>query len=326
MTTAVTRLRLIQKLRVEGACGADVSNVDLCYTNLRGARLQQGDFQGTDFRYADLRGANLGEADLRGANLLHADLRQTILTHACIDETTQIDEKWLLVWQLVNGKYDQCDIRDADLSDANLNGLDLSELDCRGTNFNAADMRQVKLIGADLRGASILYVRAPETVDLHNAQIDTNTKLDPVAELIWRIVNGQTPPADLSGLVLSGVQLQYANLRQTRLQGCNLAQSKLNHADLREADLSGTDLSSADLSNADLRDVILTGAVLRGAKLCGADLRGAILTHVEWQGVCYDHQTQWPEGAAPVDPGVNLEESSSCLLDFRDYSMCHSNL
>lgn len=65
--------------------------------NLRGANLSNADLTA-----ADLTGADLSEADLRGANLVGTKLRGVLLIDTQIDDTTLLDSKWRLVWQLVN--------------------------------------------------------------------------------------------------------------------------------------------------------------------------------------------------------------------------------
>ena len=87
--------------------------------------------------------------------------------------------------------------------------------------------------------------------------------------------------ADLSGLILTGIDLSGASLRGATLHATNLM-----NGDLRGADLSGADLTEADLiaarldgavlTNATLREADLLGAVLTDARYRAADLRGAL--------------------------------------------------
>jgi uncharacterized protein YjbI with pentapeptide repeats len=86
-------------LREANLEGADLRYAALvCYEgncDLRGANLQQAnldylrlsEYEAVDFRGADLRGASLNGVDLRGLT---------------IDATTQLDEKWQHIWDIVN--------------------------------------------------------------------------------------------------------------------------------------------------------------------------------------------------------------------------------
>lgn len=85
-------------------------------------------------------------------------------------------------------------------------------------------------------------------------------------------------PADLAGsdrVVLSGIDLQFADM-----QGCTLTRADLRHANLRGANFRNANLASANFESADLTDCDLRGAVLEGAdfsraRLVSANLSGA---------------------------------------------------
>lgn len=57
--------------------------------------------RGAALEGADLRSAYLKKADLRGACLHEAKLERSLLHYAKLDETTEIQDKWRLVWQIV---------------------------------------------------------------------------------------------------------------------------------------------------------------------------------------------------------------------------------
>jgi len=71
--------------------------------------------------------------------------------------------------------------------------------------------------------------------------------------------------ANLSGMILTGIDFSDASLR-----GCAMHATNLMNANLRGADLSGANLAEADLIGANLE-----GANLTGANLYEADLRDA---------------------------------------------------
>ena len=89
--------------------------------------------------------------------------------------------------------------------------------------------------------------------------------------------------ADLSGLVLEGIDFKRANLNGTKFTGarlagsdffsCDLTDAVLEGADLKKANLDGTTLRRANLSKADLRGASLFATIIESANLNGADLR-----------------------------------------------------
>jgi hypothetical protein len=99
-------------------------------------------------------------------------------------------------------------------------------------------------------------------------------------------------PPDLVGgerVVLSGIDLRYADLKGAVLARADLRHAKLQGADLRDADLSSSNLESADLTDCDLRGAKLDGAVLVRARLVNANLTGASLknTNFAWADVSH---------------------------------------
>lgn len=80
--------------------------------------------------------------------------------------------------------------------------------------------------------------------------------------------------AALSDADLAGLDLQFANLRNTNLEGADLSEAKLDGALMKN-----TNLKFALMKNASLQDVKLDGS-LHKADLSGADLRGAKLCSI----------------------------------------------
>src|SRR5574343_460224 len=103
----------------------------------------------------------------------------------------------------------------------------------------------------------------------------TEAELKELTDKHWKWLRGEEGGScvDLSGAVLSGVDLRDAVLRSADLSG-----AVLRGAVLRGVDLSGAVLSGAVLSGADLRDAVLSGADHRGTDLSGVDLSGAVLS------------------------------------------------
>ncbi len=138
----------------------------------------------------------LNWANWKNTDLSHANLSGVNLTGVKLDENTQIDQKWRLVWDILNNSISQRDLKGVDLSYAYLRGTNL-----RGANLSEANLIRANLIRANLTHANL------SGVDLSRAYLrDTNLK-----------------GADLSGANLSGTYLKYADL-----SGANLRDVKLS--------------------------------------------------------------------------------------------------
>ncbi|WP_143025340.1 pentapeptide repeat-containing protein [Micromonospora sp. WMMB235] len=112
----------------------DSGDVDLSYTDLRGANLSHGRFSDADLSGANLAGSNLFLTNLNDAELKGADLRGA----------------WIRNANLV----------DSDLSDANLAGADLGDTNLRyawinGANFAGANLTNARVSRGQLRCASV---------------------------------------------------------------------------------------------------------------------------------------------------------------------------
>ena len=73
--------------------------------------------------------------------------------HSQISVETQLNEKWKLVWQLVNKIVEgrdlsKFDLRLANLSEAHLNKANLSEANLEGAILKSAYLQQANLWGA----------------------------------------------------------------------------------------------------------------------------------------------------------------------------------
>lgn len=83
---------LVRDILENGAFGKDFTNIDFKRANLAGA----------DLSSSDLNGANLEGTNLEGANLLYVNLTETT-----IDAKTKLDDKWFLVWKIVNQQVEK---------------------------------------------------------------------------------------------------------------------------------------------------------------------------------------------------------------------------
>lgn len=137
------------------------------------------------------------------------------------------------------------DLKFADLRRANLRKAFLSSADLRGANLDGAN-----LFGARLQGARLGCWDVEETEE------------DACTNLRRAVLTG----AQMQGADLGGAQLQGADLRRAAMQG---------------ADLSGVNMPGADLTGADLRYAILRGALVRESSLRGAQMQEALLQDVD---------------------------------------------
>ena len=87
------------------------------------------------------------------------------LSGAVIDEHTELDEKWRLVWGIVNERGKVVRLAGANLRDAALAGVTLEGANLKGADLSGANLRYAILTGADM--TDILLQRA----DLYEADL-----------------------------------------------------------------------------------------------------------------------------------------------------------
>jgi uncharacterized protein YjbI with pentapeptide repeats len=325
---------------------ADLRGADLSGANLRGADLSGANLNGADLSEADLSGANLGvtnlseanlretnlseanlsRADLGRADLRGADLRGADLYSAEIDDTTQIDGKWRLVWEIVNQPQQGRDLQGARLSGANLKQAYLRLAQLNGAHLEGAHLRWTHLEGAHLEGAHLERANL-EGVHLNEANLEGA-----------HLNEANLSKADLSGARLFRANLRGADLRGANLRGADLNEANLNEANLRRADLSGANLPGANLNEenlegADLRRANLPGANLRGANLEGADLRWANLPGANLSGANLERARLFRanlneanlSGAKLIEANLNEVERVEALDIYEKWARSMSN-
>ena len=116
--------------------GADISNTDLRFANLKYAILNDVNFYKSDLRWANfyttsLQHTNLSYADFRGATLNDAYICDSNLAHA--------------------------DFGDASLVGAYLSHSNLTKADFQGVNLAWADLRDCVFDNTDLRDCNFMY-------------------------------------------------------------------------------------------------------------------------------------------------------------------------
>jgi uncharacterized protein YjbI with pentapeptide repeats len=143
-------------------------------------------------------------------------------------------EKWIM-WRVENPAV-RIDLRNAQLTDADLHCTDFINADLRNASLHGADLRGALLDNADLGGA-----------DLGEADL-RDTKVH--------------------GACLGRADLFAADLRGASLLGADLSRANLSHADLRYADLDHATLFETTFANVNLSTVHgLTTCNHRGASI-----------------------------------------------------------
>ena len=140
--------------------GANLEDTNLLYAtlmhaNLKGANLKGASFLSTYLWDANLEGANLEGANLEGAKLKGVKLKGANLKGAKIDKDAELDDKWRLVWQIVNEGAKGADLKAADLEGANLESGNLEGANLEGANLKGANLKGANLKGAKLEGAKL---------------------------------------------------------------------------------------------------------------------------------------------------------------------------
>jgi uncharacterized protein YjbI with pentapeptide repeats len=139
------KLGLFKDAKGKELKGANLERGNLRQANLSDANLEGANLRGTILVEADLRGANI-----KGANLRGAKLNGTKFELANKKNLTKLDERSLLMWQMVNqskaGRY---------LSGANLDGFNLDSANLRNANLSRAKLTWVNFENANLSGANL---------------------------------------------------------------------------------------------------------------------------------------------------------------------------
>lgn len=119
-----------------------------------------------------------------------------------------------------------------------------------------------------------------QEVGIVESMLSVFSREEPSTEVMKNIAN-LLDENSCYGCDLSGVDLSGKNLDGADLEGANLSNSVLQGADLEGANLKGTNLSGADLRGADLSEADLYKAVLRDADLTDAKLENTLLDDVD---------------------------------------------
>jgi uncharacterized protein YjbI with pentapeptide repeats len=180
---------------------------------------------------------------------IRPDLREADLSRADLGGTAPYGAN-LIGADLEGANLAGATLRGASLSGAKLGAANLTGANLGWTNFSEADLGAAKLGGADFRKADLTG-----------------------ANLFVAHLGG----ANLTGATLLRANLGMASLDEAYLFGANLNGANLRGANLIESDLGAANLTGADLEGANLRNATIWGAKLGAANLTGANLNGANL-------------------------------------------------
>jgi uncharacterized protein YjbI with pentapeptide repeats len=198
-----------------------------------------------------------------------------------------------------------CDIRGANIKNANLGHADLRGAKISGANLENANLSSAKLQGTDFR-RSVLNGANLNKSSLNHALLQ-EASLEKTDLQDSDLTNADLQAANLKDAKLNRATLHYSNFREAELQGANLSQAKLQRTDLKiakidhttkldekwkrvhqinisggreqvfdEVDFSDAVLINANFERCSLNKAIFSGADLEGANFKNAHLEGAI--------------------------------------------------
>ncbi len=272
-----------------------------------------------------LEGVNLEQVNLKNINLVDSNLNFANFRGAIINETTHLNPKFLLYWQIVNQGLSDADLSKFTFQKAFLNSSNLSNINFRKSHFLLVDFSSCNLEKVDFLGSKIFKTKLDFSkliyVDLRNTMLNqinlANSYLDKVSLSQAKLLainfrNSNLNNIDFHGSALEKIDFQKAHLTNINFKNSSLKQINFTKAILHNVDMSYLDLSKSkirfknldltnskfiktnlqglDFSNANLSNVNLTGANLSNANLTGANLSNAKLT-----SVIFNEETIFPK-------------------------------
>jgi uncharacterized protein YjbI with pentapeptide repeats len=294
------RVSLVPRRALDHVIGLNVTARYFVFADLRRTILVRANFFDSDLRFSKLNDAKLMKASLERADLTGASLAYAHLDEAVLDWAVLRDAN--LQWTRLNG----ASLLNADLSGADLSSSCLEDVDVNGAN----------LVGANLSGTDMTLIRNDESSPWFKDASIKGIILD-FANLSGLILAGiQMPDASLRGADLTGAVVQFSNLRSASMRD-----AVLKCVEFEGADLTGADLSAADLRDANLRSAELQNSILRGADLRGADLRGA---NLEFADLTEANLRNADLRGANIDT-AELGGAELCGADLRDTEFEHTS-
>lgn len=150
------------------------------------------------------------------------------------------------------------DIRNHDLSNADLRGFSFESFDITGCTFEGALLDRISL-------ESLLPAARKGKISLRKVNLQG-------INLEAALVNRK----DLGLVSFVPVNFRGVDLEGAKLSSTNLKRAIFLEANLKDVDFSGSDLSLANAKGANFNQVNFTNATLTGGDFRGCDFRGAI--------------------------------------------------
>ena len=243
------------------------------------------DLSNLDFSNADLSNCNLSKTNLIGANLTGVNLQNCILEGSQIDDTTQIEPKWRLLWELINLGGESRDLKGVDLSNIQINFRDLFDEDSR------VNLTDANLENANLSNSNFYHF------DFSNANLK-NANL-----------SGSDCPSYLDNCCLENANLSDTTHEEAHLKNANCVGANFSRAYFGDEFM---DLANADCRNANFSEASLTGGIINGANFEGANFTNSENLCVFFIGMTGENSITEP---------VNFENTNFSQTDLSKFNL-----
>jgi uncharacterized protein YjbI with pentapeptide repeats len=298
--------------------------------------LSDANFVNQTFNGLDLRGANLHGLDARGAELTDCDLRGAYIYKAQFD----------------NARFTRCNLSDTNVGKTSFDAAILTDVDAVALAAVTCSMRETVAHRVRLRSSRF------DHVDLTGAKFD-ETDLRQASFGMEIVLRGATFAAsDLTETNLEGcdaedatfsachlrrANLQYAQLRRSRISNCDASAAQFTEASLDETVVEDTcfddstfhkaslwsakctrssflraDLTEADLSSADFTGATMTAARLGESSMSETQFVDADLTRADMSDISEGWRTNFT--------GAILQKAELTGGDFNHSSFTRARL
>ncbi|PTA88980.1 hypothetical protein CWM66_21235 [Kosakonia sp. H7A] len=299
----ISRYRKSKSLAGADLTGIDLSDIELCEADFKGAILECTSFAGsklsgacfdsciildTDFssscleeasfiscratgaifRHARMLGCQIIQSDFGQANLSGADLRESCLSESIFDAAVLSDAL------LAFCRGENISFYQAILSGSDFMGCTLSKPDFRAADLNETNFCRASLSDADFSLANVVSTNF-ESSNLNRSRATEGTNF---SHSIFKC-------ASLISVSWSGASCINANFAQSIMTDADLSYCELSYADFYHCEAGGCRLSYANLTGADLTIVNLMNGSLRNATINSALFYGANLYLVDCEGI-----------------------------------------
>lgn len=228
----------------------------------------------------------LRNTDLSGANLQYANLKDVDLSGANLTDAN------LSHANLENANLSGANLTDTDLNYAILAGAKFKEAKLINTTFHHASMGGVNLTGADIKGAEFHHTDM-EKANFGAADDDYDTNHTK------NIGQAEFHHAELIAICFDGMNLDLgdftgADLTDSTFRGTSLESTKLEKAVLRRCEFSSkANLENLTLTEAKCHDAQFKDCIMRGSSLIDAIFRHSTFKNVDMTRTIISHKTSF---------------------------------